>query len=291
MYGAIIGDIVGSPYEFSRNKRKDFSPLFHPKCGFTDDTIMTVAVADSLMHEIPPAEAMRDWGRKVLPTESLGGYGAGFIRWLAAPQVMPPYNSYGNGSAMRVSPVAWLFDDLETALEVARLVTVVSHSHPEAVKGAQAVVLAILMANAKSTPEEIRGAIQERFQYDLGHDVDTARERHEYNETCQGCVPDAVVCALEATSYEDAIRNAISLGGDADTLAAITGSIAEALYGIPQELIDSARTHLRPELLAIIDEFYSRVSVSAQQSDEDEFIDHMNLSGSYSRLLRSKGKI
>ena len=259
MYGAIIGDIVGSPYEFSRNKRKDFSPLFHPKAGFTDDTIMTVAVADSLMHEIPPAEAMRDWGRKVYPTESLGGYGAGFIKWLSAPEVQPPYNSYGNGAAMRVSPVAWLFDDLETALEVARLVTVVSHSHPEAVRGAQAVVLAILMARGDMPPGEIKDAVEGRFGYDLGHDVDTARVHHEYNETCQGCVPDAIVCALEAKSYEDAIRNAISLGGDADTLAAITGSIAEAMFSIPRELIGSANGYLRTELLGVVDEFYSKI--------------------------------
>lgn len=260
MYGAIIGDIVGSPYEFSRNKRKDFSPLFHPKAGFTDDTIMTVAVAESLMHEIPPAEAMRDWGRKVYPTQSLGGYGARFIKWLSAPQVQPPYNSYGNGAAMRVSPVAWLFDDLETALEVARLVTVVSHSHPEAVRGAQAVVLAILMARGDRSPGEIRAAVEGRFGYDLGHNVDTARVHHEYNETCQGCVPDAVICALEAESYEDAIRNAISLGGDADTLAAITGSIAEAMFEIPRPSIEEARNYLNSDLISVVDEFYERLT-------------------------------
>ena len=292
MYGAIIGDIVGSPYEFSRNKRKDFSPLFHPKAGFTDDTIMTVAVADCLMHEIPPAEAMRDWGRKVLPTESLGGYGAGFIRWLAAPEVMPPYNSYGNGAAMRVSPVAWLFDDAETALEVARLVTVVSHSHPEAVKGAQAVVLSILMARDRATPNDIRDAVQDRFGYDLRHDVDTARVRHEYNETCQGCVPDAIVCALEASGYEDAIRNAISLGGDADTLAAITGSIAEAMFSIPAGLIEETRPHLKPELLEVIEEFYSKANTEYLRTlaTEDDAIDQMLSSTSYSQILRDRGK-
>src|SRR6056300_406557 len=156
MYGAIIGDVVGSPYEFSRNKRKDFSPLFHPRAGITDDTIMTVAVADSLLNEIHPAESMRGWGRKILPTESLGGYGKGFIKWLAAPEIQPPYNSYGNGAAMRVLPVGWLFDDLPVALEVAKIVTEVSHSHPEGVKGAQAVVLAIYLARNGAEGEAIR---------------------------------------------------------------------------------------------------------------------------------------
>lgn len=260
MYGAIVGDIVGSPYEFSRNKRKDFSPLFHPRAGFTDDTIMTVAVADSLMNEIPPAEAMRAWGRRVYPTESLGGYGAGFMRWLSAPEVQPPYNSYGNGAAMRISPVAWLFEDTEIALEVGRLVTVVSHSHPEAVRGAQATILGIQMARSGASAQEIRDAVQDRFGYDLGHDVDMARVHHEYNETCQGCVPDAIVCALEADSYEDAIRNAISLGGDADTLAAITGSIAEAMFEIPRPIIEEARCYLNRDLTDVVDEFYRRLS-------------------------------
>ena len=260
MYGAIIGDVVGSPYEFSRNKRKDFMPLFHPKGGITDDTIMTVAIADSLMNEIHPADAMRSWARKVYPTESLGGYGQGFIKWLSAPTVQPPYNSYGNGSAMRISPAGWLYDDLAVALEVAKIVTQVSHSHPEGVKGAQAVVLAIYLARKGSEPNAIRDAVTEMFGYDLDRDVDTCRSLHTYNETCQGCVPDALICAFEADSFEDAIRNAVSLGGDADTIAAITGSVAEVLFGIPDDLIGQVRAYLKPDLKPVIQQFYDTVA-------------------------------
>ena len=152
-----------------------------------------------------------------------------------------------------------MFEETETALEVGRLVTVVSHSHPEAVRGAQAVIIGIKMARSGASAQEIRDAIQDRFGYDLGHDVDAARVHHEYNETCQGCVPDAIVCALEADSYEDAIRNAISLGGDADTLAAITGSIAEAIFGIPRPIIEEARGYLNRDLTDVVDEFYRRL--------------------------------
>ena len=259
MYGAIIGDVVGSPYEFSRNKRKDFAPLFHPKAGITDDTIMTVAVADSLLNEIHPAESMRSWGRKVLPTESLGGYGKGFIKWLAAPEIQPPYNSFGNGAAMRVSPVGWLFDELPVALEVAKIVTEVSHSHPEGVKGAQAVVLAIYLARNGAEGEAIREAVAEMFGYDMDRNVDICRDEHIYNETCQYCVPESIICAIEAESYEDAIRNAISLGGDADTLAAISGGIAEAMFGIPANLIEEVQPFLKNDLLPVIQQFYERL--------------------------------
>jgi len=260
MYGAIIGDVVGSPYEFSRNKRKDFAPLFHPKAGITDDTIMTVAVADSLLNEIHPAESMRSWGRKVLPTESLGGYGKGFIKWLAAPEIQPPYNSFGNGAAMRVSPVGWLFDELPVALEVAKIVTEVSHSHPEGVKGAQAVVLAIYLARNGAEGEAIREAVAEMFGYDMDRNVDICRDEHIYNETCQYCVPESIICAIEAGSYEDAIRNAISLGGDADTLAAISGGIAEAMFGIPDEFKRLVQPYIHDSMEPVIAQFYAKVS-------------------------------
>ena len=261
MYGAIIGDVAGSPYEFSRNKKRIFRLYFTRGGGITDDTIMTIAIADSLLNEIHPAEAMRSWARKVLPTESLGGYGSGFIKWLAAPEIQPPYNSYGNGAAMRVSPVGWLFDELPVALEVAKIVTEVSHSHPEGIKGAQAVVLALYLARKGSEPEAIRTAVAEMFGYDMERSVDLCREEHVYNETCQFCVPESIICALEAGSYEEAIRNAISLGGDADTLAAITGSIAEALFVIPDDLIAGVQAYLKPEFNPVIETFYDRIGL------------------------------
>jgi ADP-ribosyl-[dinitrogen reductase] hydrolase len=260
MYGAIIGDVVGSPYEFSRNKRKDFSPLFHRRAGVTDDTIMTVAIADSLLNEIHPAVSMRDWARRVLPTESLGGYGKGFIKWLAAPEIQPPYHSFGNGAAMRISPVGWLFDDLPIVLEVAKIVTEVSHSHPEGIKGAQAVAMSVYLARKGGDPQSIREAVAEMFGYDMDRDVAICQAEHVYNETCQYCVPEALICAFEAHSYEDAIRNAISLGGDADTLAAIAGSVAEPLFGIPDDLIDLVQPYLAPEITPVITRFYAELT-------------------------------
>jgi ADP-ribosyl-[dinitrogen reductase] hydrolase len=259
MYGAILGDLIGAPWEFKRMKRKDFSPLIRPDTGITDDSIMTVAIADSLLHEIPPAEAMRDWGRRVMPGETVAGYGASFIKWLASPEMQPPYNSYGNGAAMRVSPAGWLYDDLEVTLEVARLVTDVTHNHPEGIKGAQATAMAIFLARKGRTNENIRASIQERFQYDLNRSVDQCREEHIYNEFCQICVPDSIVCALDSESYEDAVRSAVSLGGDADTLGAIAGSIAEAIHGIPDDLIAQAQPFLDESFRPIIEEFYARV--------------------------------
>ena len=259
MYGAILGDLIGAPWEFKRMKRKDFTPLIRPDTGITDDSIMTVAIADSLLHEVPPAEAMRDWGRRVMPAENVAGYGASFIKWLASPEIQPPYNSYGNGAAMRVSPAGWLYDDLEVTLEVARLVTDVTHNHPEGVKGAQATAMAIFLARRGEPNQNIRESVQERFGYDLDRSVDQCREEHIYNEFCQICVPDSIVCALDSESYEDAVRSAVSLGGDADTLGAIAGSIAEAIHGIPDDLIAQAQPFLDESFRPIIEEFYARV--------------------------------
>jgi len=259
MYGAILGDLIGAPWEFKRMKHKDFTPLIRPDTGITDDSIMTVAIADSLLHEIPPAEAMRDWGRRVMPAENVAGYGASFIKWLASPEIQPPYNSYGNGAAMRVSPAGWLYDDLEVTLEIARLVTDVTHNHPEGVKGAQAIAMAMFLARQNETTLKIRESVQERFGYDLDRSVDQCREEHIYNEFCQICVPDSIVCALDSESYEDAVRNAVSLGGDADTLGAIAGSIAEVIHGIPDDLIAKAQPYLDESFRPIIEEFYERV--------------------------------
>lgn len=254
MLGAIIGDLVGAPWEFRRITTKDF-PLFNDRNGITDDTIMTVAVADALLHDKDPAVAMREWARLVRPAPHLGGYGKKFFSWLAAGTVQPPYGSFGNGGAMRVSPAAWLAHSLDECLELARKVTAVSHDHPEGLKGALAAAHAVWLARQGAEPDTIRAAVQTAYGYDLTLSVDDLRSVHEHNETAPGTVPPAIVCALEAEDFEDALRNAVSLGGDADTLAAIAGSVSEALHGIPDPIIQSAMP-LLPESVRGVNEAF-----------------------------------
>ena len=256
MYGAIIGDIVGSPWEFKRIKHTTFE-LFGARNGVTDDSILTVAVADALMHNKDPAEALRFWGRAIMPGAQVGGYGMKFIKWLAAPTVQPPYNSWGNGGAMRVSPAGFLARSLDECLDMATRVTEVTHNHPEGMKGALATAHAIWLARQRMAVAEIRAEISRTYGYDLSRSVNAIREVHEYNETAQGCVPEAITCALEAVDFEAAIRNAVSLGGDADTLAAITGGIAEALYGIPEDLGGRAWRYVPQPMKELITEFYA----------------------------------
>lgn len=250
MLGAIIGDIVGSVWEFRRIKTKNF-PLFGEKNGITDDSILTVAVADALLHDRNPAEAMRDWARKVKPGQHVAGYGKRFINWVAAPTVQPPYGSYGNGGAMRVSPAAFLASSLEDCLDKARRVTEVTHNHPEGMKGALATAHAIWLARQGEPATAIRFAIAETYGYDMSRNVDEIRAVHVYNETAAGCVPEALTCALEATDFEDAIRNAVSLGGDADTLAAIAGGLAEGMFGIPEAIRERALEFLPVEMQSV----------------------------------------
>ena len=250
MLGAIIGDIVGSPWEFLRIKTKDF-PLFGKRNGITDDSILTVAVADALLNQRDPAESLRDWARRVKPGRHLGGYGKRFINWVAAPTVQPPYGSLGNGGAMRVSPAGFLASSLEECLAMAKRVTEITHNHPEGMKGALATAHAIFIARQGESRAAIRTAIATNYGYDLSRSVGEIRAVHEYNETAQGCVPEALTCALDAGDYEDAIRNAVSLGGDADTLAAIAGGMAEALFEIPDE-IKAAGWSFVPEQMKII---------------------------------------
>ncbi len=256
MYGAIIGDIVGAPWEFKRIKHTTFD-LFGERNGVTDDSILTVAVADALMHDKDPAESLRFWGRQVLPSEHVGGYGMKFIYWLAAPTVQPPYNSYGNGGAMRVSPAGFMARDLDECLAMATRVTEVTHNHPEGMKGALATAHTIWLARQRLPISEIRSAISAAYGYDLARSVATIRAEHIYNETAQGCVPEAITCALESEDFEDAIRNAVSLGGDADTLAAIAGGIAEALHGIPGALGQRAWRYVPSPMHAVITDFYA----------------------------------
>ncbi len=241
MLGAVIGDIVGAPYEGRGRqiKTKDF-PLFGPYSRFTDDTVCTAAVADILMHDKPPAETMQQWCRR----HPRKGYGGNFGRWIYSPDPAP-YKSWGNGAGMRVSPAAYLNkDSLSNALEASDKVTAVTHNHPEGMKGARAITHAIWLAFNGADPQEIRSEIVSTYGYDLSRSVDEIRPDYSFDVSCQGTVPEAITCALEATSFEDAVRNAVSLGGDSDTLAAIAGPIAEALHGIPREIEEEAECRL-----------------------------------------------
>ena len=271
MLGAIVGDIVGSVYEWNNIKTKDF-PLFREDCFFTDDTVMTGAVAEAIMNggqKDDFIDAMKKYGR-MYPD---AGYGARFGNWVDS-EDREPYNSFGNGSAMRVSPCAWVMDATtdELPTEVKRLTQLsseVTHNHPEGIKGAMATADAIFMCryffgghasdNGQSnsdTPEEIKRHIKEHIEkeygYDLSKTLDEIRPTYRFNETCQDTVPQAIVAFLESTDFEDAIRNAISLGGDSDTLAAITGSIAEAAYGIPDWITDKVYTYLDEPLKDVL---------------------------------------
>ena len=260
MYGAILGDIIGSPYEFDRgNKRKDF-PLFSRKSEFTDDSVMTLAVADAFLPiatntydaEIRRrlVRSMQTYGRKY----PYAGYGGMFRRWLkdSKPQ---PYGSYGNGSAMRVSSAGWLFDNLETVRHMARLSAEVTHNHPEGIKGAEATASAIFLARTGSTKAEIKTYIEANFHYDLSRSCDEIRPTYRHMESCQETVPEAITAFLEGRSFEDVIRTAVSLGGDCDTLTAIAGSIAEGFYGVPEELKKQCREHLPEDLRKVLRRF------------------------------------
>ena len=241
MLGAIVGDIVGSIYEFVPHKSKVF-PLFSEHSVFTDDTVMTLAVAEALLNggtEREYIQSMRKWGREYPDC----GYGTSFNVWLFE-QTPTPYDSFGNGSAMRVSPIAWFYDSLEDVENAAALSARVTHNHPEGIKGAQATAAAIFLARTGYEKCDIQQYITERFGYDLEQNCDEIRPGYRFNETCQETVPQAIIAFLESKDFEDAIRNAISLGGDSDTLAAITGSIAEAAYGIPKWIKEKAWTYL-----------------------------------------------
>ena len=260
MYGAVIGDIAGSIYEFTSNKKKDF-PLFSPYCEPTDDSVMTIAVAEVLLDLNGDEEeeaikarfikSMKEWGH-LYPH---AGYGGRFIGWLSSP-VSEPYNSFGNGSAMRVSPCGWLYDDMDETRRMARLSAEVTHNHPEGIKGAESTAAAIFMARNGSTKEEIKAYIEDEFGYDLDRTCDDIRPEYVFDVTCQGSVPESIIAFLDGNDYEDVIRNAISLGGDTDTQAAIAGSIAEAFFGIPEEIIEQGKKFIPADMQEVIDRFF-----------------------------------
>ena len=266
MYGAILGDMIGAPYEFDRgSKTKDF-PLFCRWSQFTDDSVMTIAVAEALMsvgenaddetvHQAV-AESMRKWGRRYPDA----GYGGRFIHWLFSEEEPKPYGSYGNGSAMRVSSVGWLFDTLEKTRRYARLSAEVTHNHPEGIKGAEATASAIFLARTGASKEEIKDYVIREFGYDLSRTCDEIRPEYHHVESCQETVPEAMTAFLEGTDFEDVIRTAVSLGGDCDTLTCIAGSIAEAYYGVPEELKAECRKRLREDMLEVLDCFLQKTA-------------------------------
>ncbi len=258
MLGAIAGDIVGSVYEARPYKGTDFG-LFSPDARFTDDSVLTLAVASAVVDGVAYRDAVWRIGRRYPDA----GYGASFIGWLADPDPRP-YDSFGNGAAMRVSPVGWAYDDEATVLAQARASAAISHDHPEGIKGAQAVALAVLRGRQGSAAETLRTEIARRFGYDLARSVAAIRPHYGFDVTCQGSVPEAIICALEAASWEEAVRNAVSLGGDADTQACMAGAIAEAWFGLPDDVAEHALAHLTPELRAIHDRFRHTVSTASR---------------------------
>ena len=267
MYGAILGDIIGSPYEFDRGDKTKNFPLFSRESQFTDDTVMTLAVAEALMAAGDRDEngndeairrklvaAMQKWGRRY-PN---AGYGARFGYWLRSAEPRP-YHSYGNGAAMRVSAAAWLYEDVTTVRRMARLSAEVTHNHPEGIRGAEAIAAAIFLARTGRTKAEIKACMEREFGYDLGRTCDQIRPTYFHVESCQETVPEAITAFLEGDSFEDVIRTAVSLGGDCDTLTCIAGSVAEAFYGVPGDLKEVCRQYLTQELLQVLDQFTGKM--------------------------------
>ncbi|MGI5873130.1 MAG: ADP-ribosylglycohydrolase family protein [Bacillota bacterium] len=258
MLGAVIGDIVGSVYEHRPIKTKDF-PLFSPGCGPTDDSVMTIAVAEGLLNTLGKGpkyvraaviEAMQKWGRRCPDA----GYGARFTAWLGEEQPKP-YNSWGNGSAMRVSAAGWLYPTIQLTTDHARYSAEVSHNHPEGVRGAEVVAAAIFLLRQGKTKTELKNYIRGVYRYDLNFTVEEIRPGYSFDISCQGTVPAAIVSFLDSDSFEDCIRNAVSLGGDSDTLAAIAGSIAEAYYEIPRTMEERALAYLDDEMKRVYERF------------------------------------
>jgi ADP-ribosylglycohydrolase len=250
MIGAIIGDVIGSVYETVATKSKNF-PLFTKRSKFTDDTVLTIAVAECLLNQKDYARTLQEYALKY-PKKK---YGARFMQWMFSEKPQP-YNSFGNGSAMRVSPIGFYYDNLEIVLAEAEKSAMITHNHPDGIKGAQAVATAIFLAKIGKSKSEIKEFVADIFGYDLNRRLDLIRPTYTFDVTCQGSVPESIIAFLESTSYEDAIRNAVSLGGDSDTMACIAGGIAQAYYKkIPIEMLRETKIRLNNEFLTIIARF------------------------------------
>jgi ADP-ribosylglycohydrolase len=253
MIGAIAGDIVGSVYEHSNIKTKEF-PLFGPRSTFTDDTVLTVATASALLEGRHYADPLLEFARR----HPYAGYGRSFRAWLSSADNRP-YNSWGNGAAMRVSPIGFAFSNRDEVLRQARLSAEVTHNHPEGVKGAQAAALSVYMARAGHDKASIKDEVTRLFGYNLDRTLDCIRPAYAFDVSCQGSVPEAIIAFLESDSYEDALRNAVSLGGDSDTIACIAGGIAEAFYGgVPPWIAEVVRETLTDDLWSTVEAFCAR---------------------------------
>lgn len=253
MFGAIVGDIAGSPYE-RINCKGEWCEIFADAATFTDDTVLTLATADHFIYGDSYTEVYRQYGRNY----PHAGYGGNFRKWMRS-ESPEPYNSWGNGSAMRVSPIAWAGDDLKWVLSEARESAEVTHDHPNGIKGAQAVAAAVFLARAGSSKAGIRDYITEEFGYDLERKIEEIRPKYYFDVSCEGSVPVAITAFLESTGFESAIRKAISVGGDSDTIACISGAIAHAYYGdIPVWMVQYARSVLDVAQLSVIDDFWDR---------------------------------
>lgn len=250
MIGAIAGDMIGSPYEFHSIKTTDF-PLFCAESRFTDDSVLTIALADSILTGTDYIDNLK----KFYYLYPSAGFGGSFAVWAASPN-REPYYSYGNGSAMRISPVGFAFDSLEKTLDHAVKYTIVTHNHPEGIKGACAVAAAIYLARTGSSKDEVRSFIEENYSYNLHRSLEEIRPEYSFEVSCQRSVPESIIAFLESTDYESAVRLAVSLGGDSDTQACIAGGIAQAFYGgVPHSIKDQALKLLDPYLQGIVQRF------------------------------------
>jgi len=263
MWGAIIGDVVGSLFEKFNHKNKDFE-LFHALSHYTDDTVMTIATMDALLREIPFEIAYKEWYRKY----PKAGFGQRFREW-GKDDSYEPLRSYGNGSAMRISPVAYWKETLDEVINLADMSTAITHNHPEGVKGARAVASVIFLARSNKSKEEIKKHIEDTYHYDLSETTDSIRSWYKFDVTCQGSVPQAIRCFYEAVDFEDAIRLAISIGGDSDTIACMTGSMAEAYYPIDRKIKQETLNRLPREFM---DVFYTFLEKTGQISEENTIV-------------------
>lgn len=258
MIAAIAGDMIGSVHERANIKRTNFE-LFKKHSRFTDDTVMSLAVVDCILNGKPYAATMRAYGR-LYPDR---GYGGMFRKWLAS-EDMGPYQSFGNGSAMRVGPVGYAMRTLDDVMSEAKRSAMPTHDHPEGIKGAQALAVAVFLARQGLDKRKLRGEIEERFGYDLHRRIDTIRPGYKFDVTCQGSVPEAIIAFLDSDDVEGAIRLAVSLGGDADTLACMAGAVAQAHYRhVPAKIVAEVEARLAPELWQLVQEFCARYRIEA----------------------------